>query len=108
MRQKKSFRITLSEANGNLTHQLELFALVNLGLVQSLASGILSPADAIHRFYQADNCLSAITRFIREPAGARGAARIQSRTRNDPVSMFETDGEKANHQRSAARDRLVL
>jgi len=36
---------------------LELFALVNLGLVQSLASGILSPTDAIHRFYHADNCL---------------------------------------------------
>lgn len=57
MRQQQSFRIALSDTSGSLTQQLELFALVNLGLVQSLASGILSPTDAIRRFYHADNCL---------------------------------------------------
>jgi|SRR5688572_26857126 hypothetical protein len=57
MRQQQSFRIALSDTSGSLTQQLELFALVNLGLVQSLASGILTPTDAIQRFYHADNCL---------------------------------------------------
>jgi hypothetical protein len=36
---------------------LELFAVFNLGVVQSLASGVLSPTEALHRFYHADNCL---------------------------------------------------
>ncbi len=57
MRYDNSFRIVLSEASGSLTQQLELFALVNLGLVQSLASGTLSVTEAIKRFYHADNCL---------------------------------------------------
>ena len=43
MRQQKTFRIALSDTNGSLALQLELFALVNWGLVQSLASEILSP-----------------------------------------------------------------
>ena len=47
----------LSALPGNLRQQLERFALVNLGLVQSLASGVLSPAEAVERFYHADNCL---------------------------------------------------
>jgi hypothetical protein len=63
MRQQQSFRIALSDTSGSLTQQLELFALVNLGLVQSLASGILSPTDAIQLFYHADNCLYVQKRF---------------------------------------------
>jgi hypothetical protein len=47
----------LSKVPGNLAQQLEFFAFVNLGLVQSLASGVLSPAEAVERFYHADNCL---------------------------------------------------
>ena len=50
-------RMNLSAVPGTPPQQLELFALVNLGLVQSLASGVLSPADAVDRFYHADNCL---------------------------------------------------
>jgi hypothetical protein len=47
----------LSELSSNLARQLELFALVNLGLVQSMASGILTPTEAVERFYHARNCL---------------------------------------------------
>ena len=57
MRQQQRFRIALSDASGSQVQRLELFALVNLGLVQSLASGVSSPTDALHRFYHADNCL---------------------------------------------------
>jgi hypothetical protein len=57
MRQQQSLRIALSDTSGSVTQQLELFALLNLGLVQSLASGVLSPTDAVQRFYHADNCL---------------------------------------------------
>lgn len=57
MRYDNPIRMVLSEASGSLTQQLELFALLNLGLVQSLASGTLSVTEAIERFYHADNCL---------------------------------------------------
>lgn len=57
MKQRHPFRIILSDTIGSLTQQLELFALLNLGLVQSLASGLLSPTEVIQRFYHADNCL---------------------------------------------------
>jgi hypothetical protein len=70
MRQQTPFRIALSDTNGSLTLQLELFALVNLGLVQSLASGILGPTDAIHRFYHADNCLYVQKHFRNKEANA--------------------------------------
>jgi len=60
----------LSALAGNLAQQLELFALVNLGLVQSLASGILSPAEAVERFYHADNCLYVQKHFRKREANA--------------------------------------
>jgi hypothetical protein len=53
---------------------LELFALVNLGLVQSLASGILSPDEAVERFYHADNCL-----YVQRHLRKREANAIMSR-----------------------------
>ncbi len=57
MRQDHQFCIVLSDASGSPTQQLELFALLNLGIAQSLASGVLSATEAIQRFYHADNCL---------------------------------------------------
>ncbi|MCE2486988.1 MAG: hypothetical protein J4F42_15850 [Desulfurellaceae bacterium] len=57
MGQQHSFRIVLSEAGSDPADQLELFSLLNLGLTQSLASGVLSPSDALQCFYHAENCL---------------------------------------------------
>lgn len=57
MKQHHPFRIVLSEASRSSRQQLEFFALLNLGLVQSLASGVLSPTEAVQRFYRVDNCL---------------------------------------------------
>ena len=69
-------RIILSEAKGTPTHQLGFFALLNLGLVQSLASGVLSPTEAIQCFYHASNCLYVQRRLRKREARAimsRGA-----------------------------------
>lgn len=57
MRQSHPFCIVLSDVSGSPTQQLELFALLNLGIAQSLTSGVLSATEAIQRFYHADNCL---------------------------------------------------
>jgi len=73
MRRDNPFRILLSEARGSLPRQCELFALVNLGLVQSLASGMLSVTEAVERFYHADNCL-----YVRKHFRSREADAIMS------------------------------
>src|SRR5262245_42497 len=74
MRRRHSSRIVLSAISGSLTEQRDLFALVNLGLVQSLASGALSPTEAIERFYHAENCL-----YVR-------------------AKTFPTEGSQRNHE----------
>ena len=71
MKQSHPLRIVLSDASGSQTQQLELFALLNLGIVQSLASGVLSATEAIQRFYHADNCL-----YVRKHFGSKEADEI--------------------------------
>jgi hypothetical protein len=61
-------RRLFSELSGSPGRQLELFALVNLGLVQSIASGVLTPTEAVERFYHARNCLYVQKHFRRKEA----------------------------------------
>jgi hypothetical protein len=37
--------------------QLALFALLNLGMIESLANGLLSASDAVRILFNAENCL---------------------------------------------------
>ena len=83
MKQRHPSRLLLSEVPGSPPQQLELFALVNLGLVQSLASGLLSPTEAVERFYHADNCL-----YVRRDLRKREANAIMSRGTQLP-DLFE-------------------
>jgi hypothetical protein len=69
----KQNRITLTESGSNALQQMELFALLNLGLVQSLVSGALSVAEALEQFYHADNCL-----FVKKYLRNRTADAIMS------------------------------
>jgi hypothetical protein len=73
MKQSSPFRIALSEASSNAAEQLAYFALVNLGLVESLAAGVLSATEAIQRFYHADNCL-----YVRKYPRSKEANAIMS------------------------------
>ena len=79
MKQHHPSRVLLSEVRGSPPQQLELFALVNLGLVQSLASGILSPDEAVERFYHADNCLYVQRHLRKREANAIMSRGIQLR-----------------------------
>lgn len=83
MKQRHPSRLLLSEVPGSPSQRLELFALVNLGLVQSLASGLLSPTEAVERFYHADNCL-----YVRRNLRKREADAIMSRGTQLP-DLFE-------------------
>ena len=73
MKQAHTLRVVLSGLSGDLAQQLELFAMLNLGIVQSLASGVLSPTEAIERFYHTDNCL-----YVRKQLRNREANIIMS------------------------------
>lgn len=57
MKQNKKSRIALAEIGGGTAQQLRFFALLNLGIVQSLASGALGVNEAVTLFYHAENCL---------------------------------------------------
>ena len=70
MKQNKQTRIILSEITGNLAQQLRFFALLNLGVAQSLAGGVISAPEAIRLFYNAENCLYVRERFPNKQANA--------------------------------------
>ena len=88
MKQRHPSRMLLSEIPGDPPKQLELFALVNLGLVQSLASGILTPTEVVERFYHAENCL-----YVQRHLRKRGANAIMSRGVQLP-DLFESLSEE--------------
>ena len=68
MKQPQPSRIVLSATTGSRAQKQELFALLNLGLVQSLVSGVLSPTEAVERFYHAENCLYVQKHFRQKEA----------------------------------------
>ena len=76
MKESYPSRIVFSDpgVSPNMAQQLELFALLNLGMVKSLASGVLSATEAIQRFYHADNCL-----YVQKHLRNRDANAIMSR-----------------------------
>ena len=93
MRQQHSFRIVLSEAGSDTADQLELFSFLNLGLIQSLTSGVLSPSDALHRFYHAENCL-----YVRKHLRNRDANAIMSRGVQLPDLFESLETEEAQRE----------
>ena len=93
MRQSYQLRSVLSDASGDLPQQLELFALVNLGLVQSLASGVLSATEAVQHFYNADNCLFVRTHFRSREANAIMSHGVQLPDLFDSLSPEEAQRE---------------
>jgi hypothetical protein len=70
MRKNNKFRVVLSDISGDLTQQLRYFALLNLGMVQSLASGVISGTEAVQLFYNAENCLYVREHFRNKKANA--------------------------------------
>ena len=73
-------RSVLSVTNG---HSTALFALLNLGLIESLANGMVSPDEAIRAFYNAENCL-----YVRKCLRQKIAAEVMSRGTQLP-DLFE-------------------
>jgi hypothetical protein len=82
----------LLPAAGEAYQQVTLFALVNLGLIESLADGLLSAADAVRLFYNADNGL-----FVRKQLRAKAADEIMGRGAQLP-DLFDVLPAKEAHR----------
>lgn len=78
------FKNVLSEASNLPAQQLTLFALLNLGILDSLTSGVISATDAIRIFFNAENCL-----FIHQHLQDRTADIIMSHGVQLP-DLFDT------------------
>ncbi len=56
MHTKMSLQTFLAPSNDIPAQQLAVLALLTLGLLESLANGLLSAADAVQMFFHAENC----------------------------------------------------
>jgi hypothetical protein len=63
----------LAEPDGTPARRLALFALLGLGMVESLANGLVSANEAVRLFFNAENCL-----FVRQRLKDRTADRVMS------------------------------
>ena len=69
-----SLKTLLSASGETPAQQLTLFALLNLGMIESLANGLISVTDALRVFYNGENCL-----FVRRQLREKTADEIMSR-----------------------------
>ena len=74
MNEKIYLKNLFSEVNRAPEENLELFALLNLGILESLNYGLMSASTALHTFFHAENCL-----FVRQQLRDRVADEIMSR-----------------------------
>src|SRR5260221_8541673 len=74
MNDKIHLDTVLPEAGRTTAQQLALFALLSLGIIESLTSGLVSAADALRIFFHAENCL-----FVRQSLRDKVADEIMSR-----------------------------
>jgi hypothetical protein len=68
-----SLQTLLAASGGTRAQQLALFALLNLGIIESLANGLLSATYALRVFFHAENCL-----FVRKHLRDKAANAIMS------------------------------
>jgi hypothetical protein len=73
MNNRISLKILLAASGGTSAQQLVLFALLNLGIIESLANGLLSATDALRIFFHTENCL-----FVRKQLRDKTADAIMS------------------------------
>jgi len=83
MREGIKLQSILSEQGGESPDRLAVLALLTLGLIESLANGLLGATDAVRSFFHADNCL-----FVRRQLRHKLADEIMSRGSQLP-DLFE-------------------
>jgi hypothetical protein len=70
MEKKIELESLLTADDKRLADHLAFFALINLGLIESLANGLISPTEAVVHFYFADNC-QGVRKILRDKTADR-------------------------------------
>ena len=70
MAKKLELQNLLAAVDQRLADPGTVFALINLGLIESLASGLIGATEAVARFYFADNCL-AVRKILKDKTADR-------------------------------------
>lgn len=68
-----NLKTLLAESEVTAAAPLALFALLSLGLIESLANGLVSASEALQVFFRAENCL-----YVRRTLRDKTADRIMS------------------------------
>lgn len=88
-----SFKTLLLDAGGSQDRQLALFALVSLGILESLSNGLMSTTDAVRLFFNAENCL-----FVRKSLGEKMADEVMSHGVQLPDLLEALPTDEANRE----------
>lgn len=73
MNKRIDLKTVIGGAGRSRSERLALFALINLGIVESLTNGLVSATNALQVFFHAENCL-----FVRKELRAKAADEIMS------------------------------
>jgi hypothetical protein len=90
MQKPMNLQQVLNAAGADSARQLELFAILTLGIMESLENGVLSPAEAITVFFNLENC-----RFVRDNLPAKAADEVMGRGVQLPDLLEALDAEEA-------------
>jgi len=93
MQKMMSLQTVLGAAGSDSARQLELFALLTLGILESLEHGPLSAAEAINVFFNGQNCL-----FVRESLRDKDADEVMSRGVQLPDLLEALSPEEARRE----------
>ncbi|MFZ1768626.1 MAG: hypothetical protein WAU00_05470 [Caldilinea sp.] len=74
MKEKINLKRLLTEPEQTHAKQIELFALLNLGMLEAVSQGLMSTSEAVQTFFYVENCL-----FVRQQMRNRTADEIMSR-----------------------------
>lgn len=73
MNQRIDLNTLLDGARESRSEQVALFALLSLGIVESLSTGLVSASECLQLFFHVDNCL-----FVRKQLRVKVADQIMS------------------------------
>jgi hypothetical protein len=73
MNQRIDLRTVLEATGRARPEQVALFALLNLGIVESLSNGLIGAAECVRLFFHADNCI-----YVRKALRLKAADEIMS------------------------------
>ncbi len=84
MQTNMSLKLLLTVADHTSAQQKEIFALLTIGVIESLSNSLVSTSEALQVFFHAENCL-----FVRKELRDKVADKIMSHGIQLP-DLFET------------------